>query len=397
MNMNGRTALLKIPFIFGLGPHEPPITATCELWAAPLPVSRLALVRGADAQAIDARITYGDYFSAAREFIEQDHASVLCRAVSRLAGRRVELADVARVEVFLVKHGAFYHPARIRANVCDRWWSLVLNVAVSASGRAILEREFENLERLNQEMTAPYWPQVFGRGSGRTPAGRRLPMFLGQWLDGFHEFHLSARAGHDPARMIVWDEASDNSELTPFQVRELLRQAALILAYAYNPLTLEAILDWHHAAGDFVVNLAGVDLSVRLISVRRYAPMAELDQPDVAAILDALLVYLVDISLRLRIDRSDGIGHSVCHPVDAVSAICLGFFQGLQSGASRRDLPEDFVQMVRQFCALHDKKALLPIVDAILTKYSTDDDAKPLLQASGKAHAAALAQALARQ
>jgi hypothetical protein len=216
-------------------------------------------------------------------------------------------------------------------------------------------------------------------------------------LDGFHEFHLSAVADNDQARVIVWDDDHCNRELTTFQVRELLRQAALVLAYAYNPLTLEAILDWHHAAGDFVVNLAGVDLGVRLISVRRYAPMAELGQPDVAALLDALLVYLVDISLRLRADRSDGIGHAVCHPTQVVSAICLGFFQGLQAGASQRGLPEDFVQIVRRFCALHDEKALMPIVEAILMKYAPDDDARPLLQASSRAHAATMVQALAEK
>jgi hypothetical protein len=385
---------LKIPFIFGLGPHEPPVTAASELWAAPLPVSRRAFGISPDDDAFDARITYGDYFSAAHDFLEQDHAAVLCRAVGRLASRRVEPDDVAQVAVFLVKHGAFYHPAWIQAKVCDRWWSMVLNVAVSPIGRTILDQEFENLARLHREMTAPYWPQVFGLGSGRTPAGGRLPMFLGEWLEGFHEFHLSAVADNDPPRVVVWDDEQGRRNLTVFQVQELLRQAALILAYAYNPLTLEAILDWHHAAGDFVVNLDGVGLGVRLISARRYAPMAELEQPDVAAILDALLVYLVDISLRLRVDRSDGIGQAACYPPHVMSAICLGYLQGIQAGAARRGLPEDFVQMVRRFFALHDAQALMPIVDAVLIKYSPDNETWTLLRTSTRAHASALAKSL---
>jgi len=387
---------LKIPFTFGLGPHEPPVIAASKLWAAPLPISRRAFGMSPDSNAFDAQITYGDYFSAAQDFLEQDRAAVLCRAVGRLASRRVEPADVSQVAVFLVKHGAFYHPAWIQAKVCDRWWSMVLNMALSPSGRTILDQEFENLERLHREMTAPYWPQVFGRGSGRTPAGRRLPMFLGEWLDGFHEFHLSAVADDAPPRVVVWNDEVENRNLTAFQVQELLRQAALILAYAYNPLTLEAILDWHHAAGDFVVNLGGVGLSVRLISVRRYAPMAELEQPDVAAILDALLVYLVNISLRLRVDRSDGIGHVACYPPQVIPAICLGYLQGIQAGAARRGLPEDFVQTARRFFALHDEQLLLPMVDAVLMKYTPDDVARHLLQTGAKTHASALAQALAQ-
>jgi hypothetical protein len=386
---------LEIPFIFGLGPHEPPVTKASELWSAPLPVNRRAFGLSPDGGAFDAHITYGDYFSAARDFLEQDQADALCCAVGRLAGLRVGPADVSRVAVYLVKHGAFYHPAWVQAKVCDRWWAMVLNVAVSANGRAILEHEFENLERLNREMTAPYWPRVFSQGCGRTPGGNRLPMFLGEWLDGFNEFHLSAGAGDNPARVVVWDDDQGKRNLTAFQVQELLRQAALILAYAYNPLTLEAVLDWHHAAGDFVVNRDGVGLGVRLISVRRYAPMARIEQPDVADILDALLVYLVDISLRLRVDRSDGIGHAVCHPPQVMPAICLGFLQGIQAAAARRGLPEDFITIVRRFFALHDEQALLSMVDALLMKHASDDETRSLLQSEAGAHASALAQVLA--
>jgi hypothetical protein len=220
-------------------------------------------------------------------------------------------------------------------------------------------------------------------------------MFLGQWLDGFHEFHLSAGAGDDPARVVVWDDDQGKRNLTAFQVQELLRQAALILGYAYNPLTLEAILDWHHAAGDFVVNPDGVGLGVRLISVRRYGPMAAIEQPNVADMLDALLVYLVDISLRLRVDRSDGIGHAVCHPPQVIPAICLGFLQGMHAAAARRGLPEDFITTVRRFFALHDEQTLLSMVDAVLMKHPPDDEARPLLQADAGPHASALAQALA--
>jgi hypothetical protein len=386
---------LEIPFIFGLGPQEPPVTNASGLWSAPLPVNRRAFGRSPDGDAFDAHITFGDYFSAARDFLEQDQAAALCRAVGRLSGLRVGPADVSRVAVYLVKHGAIYHPAWVQAKVCDRWWAMVLNVAVSANGRTILAQEFENLERLNREMTAPYWPRVFSRGCGRTPAGKQLPMFLGQWLEGFHEFHLSAGAGDDPARLVVWDDDQGKRNLTVFQVEELLRQAALILAYAYNPFTLEAVLDWHHAAGDFVVNLDGVGLGVRLISVRRYAPMAAIEQPNVADILDALLVYLVDISLRLRVDRSDGIGHAVCHPPRVMPAICLGFLQGIQAAAARRGLPEDFITTVRRFFALHDEQALLSMIDALLMKHSPDDEAHALLKAGAGDHASALARALA--
>jgi len=339
-------------------------------------------------------VTCGDYFCAAHHFLAQDNLALLCGAIGQRMERPVSAADLDQVAVYLVKHGAFYHPSYIKVKACDRWWRFVLNVAVSSSGQKLLDREFNNLNRLTRELNATFWPSVFGQGYGQTSDGRRLPMFLGQWLSGYYEFHLTAGPDQDHPQVVLWDVDRGRRLLTGWQVQELLRQAAHILAYAYNPLTFEAILNWQHAAGDFVVNPADDGLSVRLITVRKYAPTIMHADPDVAQMLEALLIYLVDISLRLRLDRLDGTNQMAYHPPDVIPAICQGFLQGLHSAATLRGLPEDFALTVKKFFALHGSPELMPIAHCVVMKYAPDADERPLLQAAAEGHVSELAKAL---
>ncbi len=382
-------------FTFGLSPNEPAVKSESHLWSAPLPDSRHAFSRSFKGRDSDTQATYGDYFSAARDFLTQDDSALLCSAVGQLMERSVDADAIERVGIYLMKHGAFYHPSYIEVQACGRNWPLVLNVAVSADGRKILNQEFQNLDRLNHQLSVPYWPLVFGHGSGRTDSGRRLSMFLGQWLDGFHEFHLTAGSARDQMQVVLWDIEQGSRILNPPQVHELLRQAACILAYAYNPLTFEAILNWHHAAGDFVARQTADGLDVRLISVRNYAPLIEIDEPDVAAILEALLIYLMDISIKLRIDRLDGINQLACHPADTIPAICRGLLQGLNAAAAQRGLPEDFARTVGRFFGAHTLSELTSIAQSVLVKYSAAADEYNLMQSAIENHVWELSRTLA--
>ncbi len=383
-----------MPFIFALGPGEPGVNPGDSRWPAPLPVSRHAFGPSPAGGDFDARVTYGDYFRAVQRFLVRDDLALLRGAIARRAGRDVAPADVSSVGVYLLKHGAFYHPSYIKVNALGRCWSFVLNVAVSAHGRKLVAREFENLDRLNRELGAGFWPPVFGKGSAQTDGGLMLPMFLGQWLEGFYEFHLTPGTDSDHRRVVLWNHDRGHQILTNWQARQLLCQAARILAYAYNPLTFEAISDWHHAAGDFVANPCEGGLDLRLITVRRYGPITAFREPDVAAVLEALLIYLVDISLKLRLDRLDGTGRMACHPPETIPAICRGFLEGLQAAAVRRDLPDDFAGTVRRFLALHTATQISPVAHEVLAKYAPASDERIVLDDIVDEHVAHLAGTL---
>lgn len=366
-------------FKFALSPDEPALTPECALWSAPLPDTRHAFGRSDEGGASSHAMTYGDYFNAVQHFLSQDNYSLLCEATGQAVGDSVTTDEIDAISVFLVKYGAFYHPAYVVVAGRGRHLPFVLNVAVSQEGRGMIAQEYQNLLRLTTEHTPSYWPQVYGMGQGDDPSGRRIPMFLGQWFDGFYEFHLT---GEDPDRrqVVVWDTGGGHWMLSQDQVLACLEQAACILTHAYNPLTFEAIGHWHHAAGDFVIALDADDVVLRLITVRNYAPMIEGAPSDVASILEALLVFLVGMTLKLRLDRLDGIGRMACHRDDVVPAICRGFFRGLHMASPLRGLPEDFDAVVKEYVALHDVNQLRRIVSAIIEKGLFNAEEQDLLQ-----------------
>jgi hypothetical protein len=372
---------------------EPSLTPESDLWSALLPVSRHAFHQADADRFVDTAITYGDYFTAVQHYLSQDDMAPVRRAGLALTGRRLFLTDIDGIAIYLVKHGAFYHPAYGVLTVKGRPLPFVVNVAVSRAGREVIDGEYAGLARLNGELDAPFWPAVFGIGRGNDLHGRQIPMFLGQWFDGFCEFHLTGEAP-DQYTVAVWDRPNGRHLLGPDQVVRCLGQAAVILAYAYNPLTFESIRNWHHAAGDFVIAMDGENIDLRLITVRRYAPMIDDPAPDVSSMLEALLLLLVEVSLKLRLDRLDGVGRMVCHHRDVIPAICQGFFKGVQMGAAMRGLPEDLATTVKEYAALHNADQLMAIAVGLMAKAAFDPEERRLVRTILGRHISGLGAAL---
>ena len=370
---------MNILFKFGLSPSEPAVTAESELWSTPLPLELSAFQDTLSQNYQTPAPTYGDYFQAAQDFLLQDDMALLCRAANQVLGKAVALRDVEGVGVYLVKHGALYHPARIEVSVAGHIVALVLNVAVSARGRQALSVEFEAASRLAHELSSPCWPRFYGHGSGKSADGRSWPMLLGAWLEGYYEFHLAESTAPGGLTVVVWDSDRGHWKLTPHQQGLLIGKAAEILTYAYHPLTFEAILNWHHAAGDFVVRPLSGGIDVRLITIRDYAPLVITDTADVEAVLDAIVAFVVGMSLRLRLDRLEGVGRLACYPRSVVSAIWTGFCEGLRAAVAERGLPHDFTDAVVQFFKLQGVRRLTPIARSIIEKYPANSETRRLL------------------
>lgn len=363
-------------FKFSLSPDEPALTPESELWSAPLPDTRHAFSHSGGGDGSGHAMTYGDYFTAVEHFLCGDNCSVLRDAVLHLTDNPAAPAEIRDVSVFLVKFGAFYHPSYV---LVGGHLPFVLNVAASTVGRKMIAQEYQNLSRLDTEFKTSYWPKVFGIGQGEDSKGRRIPMFLGQWFDGYYEFHLT---GEDPGRrnVVAWDTLKGHRVLSKDQASACMEQAAFILTHAYNPLTFETIGHWHHAAGDFVIALDDDEVALRLITVRNYAPMIENPQPDVTTILDALLVFLVRISMQLRLDRLDGIGRVACYGDDVVPAIWRGFFRGLHAIAPLHGLPDDFDTTVKEYVVLHSTEQLKSMAVSVIEKTPFSADEQDLLR-----------------
>lgn len=302
-------------------------------WDSPIPLNR-NMLEGLSANEPENLFKVGDYFESVRYFLRNQGVDPILAYASKMLGRDISKNDIETFNVFLEKHGEFYHPARIDVVINGKIFSFVLNVAISTPGKNLIKKEFNILKRLNKKYPVSFLPEVFCQGEMQTKQNRNISMFLGEWFGGFHEFHIS----HDPEagknKIKVWDPEG-SLFLSDKRTAKLYRQAAKILTMYYSIDTFEQILSWHHAAGDFVVSITGNNLDLRLITVRNYASMFRCDknldiENDPGSILESLLLFLLNMSIRIRLDRLNGVGDLVWSDNIAVENCLLGFYQGLK-------------------------------------------------------------------
>jgi len=106
---------------------------------------------------------------------------------------------------------------------------------------------------MNNDFPFSFVPKVYGTGEVFTKDNHYISMFLGEWFEGFNEFHISRDPADGKNKIVVWDNQQSNFFLSADQIMELYRQATMILTSYYNIETFEQIFSWHHAAGDFVL------------------------------------------------------------------------------------------------------------------------------------------------
>ena len=109
----------------------------------------------------------------------------------------------------------------------------------------------------------------------------------------------------------------------------------MILTLYYDIETFNQIFPWHHAAGDFVIKIEEDEIALKLITVRQYAPIFNTDDiterkdRDLKLIIEGMLVFFLNLSIRMRLDRLDGVGDIVWADDCAVEETLKGFYQAL--------------------------------------------------------------------
>ena len=197
-----------------------------SLWRSAFPLSRNPQKTGGDDPD---GLTYGDYFMAVRQFLENREFKVVTSAILEVTQQPCLSRDISTIDIFLVKHGQFYHPARVEVMAMGQVFTFVVNVAVSFSGKSCIEREFDLLNRLSLTPSGAYLPRVYGYGEVILSKGCVVKLFLGQWFDDFHEFHISVDPRDQQYKIRVWHSHEVPKFLTPEETLELYRQIALIL------------------------------------------------------------------------------------------------------------------------------------------------------------------------
>ena len=330
-------------FNYFLSSTKNPVQKKDHLWSIPAPLNRTQSA-GIFESDSDKLIHHGDFFLAARDFLKKDRYANITQAASQRLGRRLSFNEIDEIRIILDKHGAFYHPAKIEADIKDVRLSFVLNLAVTDIGRECAQREYRILKMLDADASHLFIPEVYAQGSAITKTDHvEMQVFLAEWFEGFSEFHLSRDPSDGTVKTVVWDNQRGNFFLTGDQTLHLYREIAKILTYYYNIETFQQIFSWHHAAGDFV-----------LVTVRQYRSMFqqnfhhEQKTMDAGIVLEALLIFFFDMAIKIRIDRLDGFGEIAWSDKIALEGMLKGFFEGLAlkspAGMSQAPLADSFRQ-----------------------------------------------------
>ncbi|SLM29752.1 hypothetical protein MTBBW1_1940079 [Desulfamplus magnetovallimortis] len=322
--------------------------------------------------------------------------------------------EITDVDLFLEKHGAFYHPVRVKISLRGgSWRTFALNGALSSQGLSLIEREYNLLKKLEGKTDGHLIPHVFEFGTQEC-RGMTIAFFLAEWFEDYREFHLTDNSGNfahssehssnssgsfaDSSEHISNfsgkvtdspDHLSDSSEFDTLNLWnsdgtrieyhrpeyfEIYEKASEILTTLYDLNTFEQVFPWHHAAGDFVAKPLDNGFDVKLITVRSYTSMfLSESEPtfDKEEINKGLLLFLVMLSIRMRIDRIDGTGKYCLVHHDSINYILKGFFRALNLKRTDTvnyhiDYQEKTITLqFAEYLELFDHKALLQILDMI--------------------------------
>ena len=328
-------------YSYYISPHDTLLSPKSAVWHEPLPLTRPT----SDVTA-ETFISHGEYFKAVRSYLEQGDFRLFSEALGRRIRQPVDPGDIQEIQIHLEKHGEFYHPARIVAEVAGHKIYFVLNTAVSDPGKRLISQDFCNLKKLNAEFIEDFLPRVYSIGEVTTGSNVTVCMFLGEWIRDYHEFHISHEIGSDQYRICVWDDKSGRYYLSHEQMLQLYRQAARIMTCYYNLITFEHISSWHHAAGDFIIKLDQNEIDLKLITVRNYVPLLQDQRPQSSAtgnvelLLQALLIFFLKLSIWMRLDRIDGIGEIMWLDQAIVKSIVKGVYDGLAQKTANQILPD---------------------------------------------------------
>jgi len=412
-------------FSFFVSGEERQVFPDNPLWQRPLSGNSPGFLRNNLSKNVQNRpvvqnseITIGEYFLAAENFLIQPadggDSNLLASAFAAIA--RGKENPIHRVSLSLEKHGAFYHPMRVKVfSEMGHSFSFVLNGAVSRPGLALIQNEYQLLSCLEKQVSTPYTPRVFGAGritlenqarskssqANQIQIKRQVGFFLGEWFEGFQEFHITKSQGD--LEIAIWVSSGDISYLSLNRALVVYEQIAYILTSYYNIYTGEQIFPWHHAAGDFIVNPLEEGFPVKLITVRGYEPLMELDSDESrpgVVILQSLLFFFLSLTIRMQMDRLDGIGSMVFLGEAVLEATTKGFLRALdvKAGENAGDNFDESIQppesldglgeAFTEFMAGFSQNQVLTILKNLIQSWHSNPLEQDLIEAHLESHCA---------
>ncbi|HVO84836.1 MAG TPA: hypothetical protein VMU60_10475 [Syntrophobacteria bacterium] len=330
-------------------------------------------------------LTYGPYLESVRRFLLRRSGAKLAAALRAHLGRPVAPKEIERIDIRSEKHGAFYHVARVDVHLVRGAVSLAVNVAAGELAQLTLAREYRLLRRLARHIPSPHLPRFYCQGSVSHDDGHGEPLYLGlavgEWFKDYHEFHPGRLEGEGRVRLLLWDSAAGHRALDDFQTSSIYRQAARILTEYYDWSSFREIYPWHHGAGDFVARVEGDRVHVRLITVRDYASAVGYRTRKMAGKMLALLLFFLHLTIRMRLDRSDGVGELVWAAGAILKDVAQGFFEGF-SGKDGAPSPS----ALREILSVLSEDEWRQLLAEVLGCYTFSPEELELIHRQGEMH-----------
>ncbi|MBF0100275.1 MAG: hypothetical protein HQK77_05135 [Desulfobacterales bacterium] len=380
-------------FSYYIGSDSMPVNSGSDIWVHPFPKQRNCTQIDTYNSSDYFPFTYGDYFLAITQCLQKKNFSDLLDALYISTMIRFTLDAIHHIDIYLEKHGRLYHPARVKLIVTGHEMTFALNVACSSETIQCLKQEYEVLKQLmNQRAILSKkkdLPCVYWQSDHFLHETYPISMFLAEWFDGYHEFHMSNPLFPSPQPspnegegvkdaenlntkpILVWDTINGNVVLNSDQVLDMYRQCAYILTMYYHIDTCSQIYPWHHAAGDFVIKILDTStVSVKLITARNYGPILSCATITNDIRIEALLFFLINLSIRMRLDRINGIEDIDWADNDALKGTIQGFFDALIDKQTEIHSLELTIQDIKNFfLSCCDVNYLYEMTTDILNSY----------------------------
>ncbi len=117
-------------------------------------------------------------------------------------------------------------------------------------------------------------------------------------------------------------------------------------------------------------------LDLRLVSVRRYEAIfgdqknTQTTPGDPQQILQALLIFFLNLSIHMRLDRLDGIGEFAWSDDVAVEATLIGFLEALSMKPDIPSLPDSPMACFVAYLASCTEEDLIDLTRAIVNRFN---------------------------
>jgi hypothetical protein len=346
-------------------------------------------------------LTLGDYFDAMKACVLKDQGELLKRALKDRWRKDWCLDDVAKIKIRSEKHGILYHLASVEVFLKEIRAKFTLSTAVSKAGIECLVREHDILDRLNRTFQLPFLPEIYGISAMACPTDQgtteKMVMLAAQWFEDYHEWHVAMDPVDGRQKIKIWDLRRGHRYASSTEAFRIIEESSRILALYYDYGDFRQIGAWHHAAGDFIVNIReDGKLNVRLTTVRKYEPLMESFQEEDTNPMIAMIYFFLDTTVKMRLDRLDGVGETIWLDDFAVPAAIKGFFEGLRERETKGEgvIPveaADLLSLLQSF----DRPELEQVLEPLMDLYATQDsDGVALMGAHMDDHISVLRQAL---